>query len=184
MLVRWAHFACHGDIGSDSLVLVIPSGTHDARFVTHDADKTSSDLSMEEVQEGVKPGHRATVVLSACNTGQDDIKTEGVGVGLARGFVMANTSAAVVSLWSVSCADFCSTVFCFVLLATATIPLRMTHTYVYSGIQLLFRSMQRLEFSIYFKLDLCSVAFATNLSVDVGVDIWQVFRLMTEAQQH
>ena len=58
----WAHFACHGDIGSDSLVLVIPGGTHDARFITHDADKTSSDLSMEEVQEGVKLGHRATVV--------------------------------------------------------------------------------------------------------------------------
>jgi len=170
----WAHFACHGDIDSDSLVLAIPSGTHDA-------DKATSDLSMEEVQEGVKLGHGATVVLSACNTGRGDIKAEGV-VGLARGFLMANASAAVVSLWSVSCADFCSTMFCFVLLATATIPLRMTHTYVHNGIQLLFRFMQRMEFSFY--LDLSHVAFAKNLSIGVGVDIRQVFRLTTEARQH
>ena len=42
-----------------------------------------------------------TVVLRACNTGPGEIKAEGV-VGLARGFLFANASAAVVSLWSVA----------------------------------------------------------------------------------
>lgn len=94
---RWAHFACHGDIDSDSLVLAIPAGTKD----TADA---SLDLSMKEVQKGVKLGHGATVVLSACNTGRGDIKAEGV-VGLSRGFLLAGAAATLVSLWAVS--------FCF-----------------------------------------------------------------------
>jgi hypothetical protein len=64
-----------------------------------------ADLSMLEVQgseqeKGVKMASGATVVLSACNTGRGEIKAEGV-VGLARGFLLANASAAVVSLWSV-----------------------------------------------------------------------------------
>ncbi len=65
----------------------------------------ASDLSMHEVQggegaQGVRLAQGATVVLSACNTGRGEIKAEGV-VGLARGFLLANASAAVVSLWSV-----------------------------------------------------------------------------------
>jgi hypothetical protein len=65
----------------------------------------ASDLSMLEVQgsegaEGVRLAPGATVVLSACNTGRGEIKAEGV-VGIARGFLLANASAAVVSLWSV-----------------------------------------------------------------------------------
>jgi CHAT domain-containing protein len=64
-----------------------------------------ADLSMLEVQgsegaQGVRLAEGATVVLSACNTGRGEIKAEGV-VGLARGFLLANASAAVVSLWSV-----------------------------------------------------------------------------------
>jgi hypothetical protein len=50
---------------------------------------------------GVRLGQGATVVLRACNTGRGDIRAEGV-VGLARGFLLANAAAAVVSLWSVS----------------------------------------------------------------------------------
>jgi CHAT domain-containing protein/tetratricopeptide (TPR) repeat protein len=65
----------------------------------------ASDLSMHEVQgsegaQGVRLAQGATVVLSACNTGRGEIKAEGV-VGLARGFLLANASATVVSLWSV-----------------------------------------------------------------------------------
>jgi CHAT domain-containing protein/tetratricopeptide (TPR) repeat protein len=65
----------------------------------------ASDLLMNEVQgseqeKGVKMAPGATVVLSACNTGRGEIKAEGV-VGIARGFLLANASAAVVSLWSV-----------------------------------------------------------------------------------
>jgi CHAT domain-containing protein len=64
-----------------------------------------ADLSMLEVQgsegaQGVRLAPGATVVLSACNTGRGEIKAEGV-VGVARGFLLANASAAVVSLWSV-----------------------------------------------------------------------------------
>jgi hypothetical protein len=65
----------------------------------------ASDLSMLEVQgsegaQGVRLAPGATVVLSACDTGRGEIKAEGV-VGLSRGFLLANASAAVVSLWSV-----------------------------------------------------------------------------------
>ena len=65
----------------------------------------ASDPSMHDVQggegeQGVQLAHGATVILSACNTGRGEIKAEGV-VGLARGFLLANASAAVVSLWSV-----------------------------------------------------------------------------------
>jgi CHAT domain-containing protein len=64
-----------------------------------------ADLSMLEVQgsegaQGVRLAPGATVVLSACDTGRGEIKAEGV-VGVARGFLLANASAAVVSLWSV-----------------------------------------------------------------------------------
>jgi CHAT domain-containing protein len=74
------------------------------KLVPRPASKTS-DLSMHEVQgsegaQGVRLAPGATVVLSACNTGRGEIKAEGV-VGLSRGFLLANASAAVVSLWSV-----------------------------------------------------------------------------------
>jgi CHAT domain-containing protein len=95
----WAHMALHGDLETDSLVLAIPFGSADQ-------DKDSG-LSMREVQgseqeqvQGVQMAAGATVVLSACNTGRGEIKAEGV-VGIARGFLLANASAAVVSLWSV-----------------------------------------------------------------------------------
>lgn len=101
----WAHFACHADIETDTLVLAIPA----------DASTNSNstpDLSMHEVQgtdamEGVclRPG--STVVLSACNTGRGDIRPEGV-VGLGRGFLFANASATVVSLWSVDDSSTCT----------------------------------------------------------------------------
>jgi CHAT domain-containing protein len=94
-----AHMALHGDLETDSLVLSIPRGS-----VDQDKD---SGLSMQEVQgseqeqvQGVKMAPGATVVLSACNTGRGEIKAEGV-VGIARGFMLANASATVVSLWSV-----------------------------------------------------------------------------------
>jgi CHAT domain-containing protein/tetratricopeptide (TPR) repeat protein len=87
----WAHMALHGDLETDSLVLAIPAGA--------DQD-TDSGLSMPEVQGSVQMAPGATVVLSACNTGRGKIMAEGV-VGLARGFLMANASATVGSLWSV-----------------------------------------------------------------------------------
>jgi tetratricopeptide (TPR) repeat protein/CHAT domain-containing protein len=96
----WAHMALHGDLETDSLVLAIPRGSADQ-------DKDSG-LSMREVQgseqeqvQGVQMAAGATVVLSACNTGRGEIKAEGV-VGIARGFLLANASATVVSLWSVA----------------------------------------------------------------------------------
>ncbi len=92
--------ALHGDLETDSLVLAIPRGSADQ-------DKDSG-LSMREVQgseheqvQGVKMAPGATVVLSACNTGRGEVKAEGV-VGIARGFLLADASAAVVSLWSVA----------------------------------------------------------------------------------
>jgi CHAT domain-containing protein len=96
----WAHMALHGDLETDSLVLAIPRGSADQ-------DKDSG-LSMREVQgseqeqvQGLRMAPGATVVLSACNTGRGEIKAEGV-VGIARGFLLANASATVVSLWSVA----------------------------------------------------------------------------------
>jgi hypothetical protein len=59
-----------------------------------------NEVQGSEQEKGVKMAPGATVVLSACNTGRGEIKAEGV-VGLARGFLLANASAAVVSLWSV-----------------------------------------------------------------------------------
>eukprot|EP00961_Rhodomonas_salina_P223424 3021206-Rhodomonas_salina.1 len=61
---------------------------------------------MTEVQgsaadSGVRLLAGATVVLSACNTGRGRIKAEGV-VGLTRGFLSANASCCIASLWSVS----------------------------------------------------------------------------------
>jgi CHAT domain-containing protein len=91
----WVHVACHADLETDALVLADPS----------DGADLDSDLTMHEVQgsegaQGVRLAQGATVVLSACNTGRGEIKAEGV-VGLARGFLLANASATVVSLWSV-----------------------------------------------------------------------------------
>jgi CHAT domain-containing protein/tetratricopeptide (TPR) repeat protein len=91
----WAHMALHGDLETDSLVLAM----------SKDSADQASDLSMHEVQgsegeQGVRLAQGATVVLSACNTGRGEIKAEGV-VGIARGFLLANASATVVSLWSV-----------------------------------------------------------------------------------
>jgi len=110
----WAHFACHGDLETDSLILAI-STENDVAFSDAE-DNLSSNLSMNEIQgidaveglkgsktlKGVQLSRGATVVLSACNTGRGDIKAEGV-LGLARGFLMANAAATVMSLWSVSC---------------------------------------------------------------------------------
>ena len=122
---RWVHFSCHGDIDTDSLVLasandhVLPGGfplvLSDLRWQMVDPSQSlyesgvwdqNSDLSMQEVQgnekmAGVRLGYGATVVLSACNSGRGDIKSEGV-VGLARSFLLANAAATVVSLWAVS----------------------------------------------------------------------------------
>lgn len=94
----WVHFACHGDVDNDSLVLAAPHGISPGC-------EHLVDLSIEEVpgsmsQEGVKIGNGATAVLSACNTGRGKIKAEGF-VGLARGFLAAGASATVVTLWSV-----------------------------------------------------------------------------------
>ena len=114
----WAHFACHGDLETDSLVLAIPSA-NDVVF-SNTEDNLISNLSMNEIQgidameglkngqiaKGVKLSRGATVVLSACNSGRGEIKAEGV-VGLARGFLMANAAATVMSLWSVRCFDLC-----------------------------------------------------------------------------
>jgi len=94
----WAHFACHGDMDSDSLVLAVPD--------SDDTDHAQPDLSMLEVQgndeesEGVRLSVGATAVLSACNTARGKIRAEGV-VGMCRGFQLAGAAAVVVSLWSV-----------------------------------------------------------------------------------
>jgi len=107
----WAHIACHGDLETDSLIFA------------DTGDNLSSNLSMNEIQgtdtteglkgcktgKGVQLSCGATVVLSACNTGRGEIKAEGV-VGLARGFLMANAAATVMSLWSVSCFHLCFTI--------------------------------------------------------------------------
>jgi CHAT domain-containing protein len=89
----WAHMACHADLETDALVLA---------DLLRELKPKASDLSMGEVlgREGVTLAQGATVVLSACNTGRGDINAEGA-VGLARGFLLANASATVVSLWSV-----------------------------------------------------------------------------------
>jgi CHAT domain-containing protein len=91
----WAHLACHADSETDALILADAS----------DGADQDSNLTMHEVQgseraQGVRLAQGATVVLSACNTARGEIKAEGV-VGLSRGFLLANASATVVSLWSV-----------------------------------------------------------------------------------
>ncbi len=58
------------------------------------------EVQDNEQEKGVEMAPGATVVLSVYNTGRGEIKAEGV-VGIARGFLLANASAAVVSLWSV-----------------------------------------------------------------------------------
>ena len=91
----WAHMACHADLETNALVLANP------RFgVDQDSDLTMHEVQGSEGAKGVRLAQGATVVLSACNTGRGEIKAEGV-VGLARGFLLANASATVVSLWSV-----------------------------------------------------------------------------------
>lgn len=101
----WAHFACHGDKNTNSLVLATPPSCQPG------AEEMEERLSMEEVQgrekeagmqkvAGVQLGSGSTIVLSACNTGAGEIKAEGV-VGLSRGFLLAGAAATVVSLWSV-----------------------------------------------------------------------------------
>ena len=89
---KWAHFACHGDIDTDSLVLALPADTIEGT-------KEMTNLSMTEVQ-GVELARGSTIVLSACNTGRGEINGEGV-VGLSRGFLLAGAASTVVSLWSV-----------------------------------------------------------------------------------
>ena len=97
----WVHFACHGDMDTDSLVLAVPDSS--------DPDHAQPNLSRLEVQgsdeaadkiEGLRLGHGATVFMSACNTAKGKITANGV-VGMGRGFQMAGAAATVVSLWSV-----------------------------------------------------------------------------------
>ena len=88
----WGHFACHGDLDKNALVLAIPSNTNTAT-------NQETNLSMIEVQS-VRLAKGSTLVLSACNTGRGEIKAEGV-LGLSRGFLLAGASSTVVSLWSV-----------------------------------------------------------------------------------
>jgi len=85
---KLVHLACHADVRTNSLLL------------SHQEDCITGDLSMEEVQTHLKLAPGATVVLSACNTGQGVIMGEGV-VGLSRGFLFAGAGAVVSSLWPV-----------------------------------------------------------------------------------
>jgi len=105
----WAHFACHGDLETNSLILA-KSTENDIAF-SDAGNNPSSNLSMNEIQgidaveglkgsktlKGVQLSRGATVVLSACNTGRGDFKADGV-VGLERAFLMANAAATVMSL--------------------------------------------------------------------------------------
>jgi CHAT domain-containing protein len=94
--VDWAHFSCHADKDTQSLLLATP------HVSTIGADKWAlmKSLSMKDVETEVEMGVGSTAVLSACDTGLGEIKPEGV-MGLARGFLSAGASATVVSLWSV-----------------------------------------------------------------------------------
>ena len=98
----WAHFACHGDMDTNSLVLAVLKSCLDAPGGAQGAKE--ADLSMKEVQRHVRMRAGSTVVLSACNTGRGKITAEGV-IGLARAFLFACVAAIVVSLWSVSAAS-------------------------------------------------------------------------------
>jgi CHAT domain-containing protein len=94
--VGWAHFSCHADKDTQSLLLATP---HVSRMGA-DEWALRKHLSMKDVETQVEMRVGSTVVLSACNTGRGEIKAEGV-LGLARGFLSAGAAAAVVSLWSV-----------------------------------------------------------------------------------
>jgi CHAT domain-containing protein len=94
--VGWAHFSCHADKDTQSLLLATPH----VRRMGADEWARMKNLSMKDVETEVKMGVGSTAVLSACNTGRGEIKAEGV-VGLARGFLSAGAAATVVSLWSV-----------------------------------------------------------------------------------
>ena len=98
----WAHFACHGDMDTNSLVLAVLKSCLDAPGGAQGAKE--ADLSMKEVQRHVRMRAGSTVVLSACNTGRGKITAEGI-IGLARAFLFACVAAIVVSLWSVSAAS-------------------------------------------------------------------------------
>ena len=80
--VGWAHFSCHADKDTQSLLLATP------HVSTIGADKWApmKYLSMKDVETEVEMRVGSTVVLSACNTGRGEIKAEGV-VGLACGFL-------------------------------------------------------------------------------------------------
>ncbi len=91
----WVHVACHADLETDALVLALPADKAD-----QDSDLTMREVQGSEGAQGVLLAQGATVVLSACNTARGEIMGEGV-VGLARGFLFANASATVASLWSV-----------------------------------------------------------------------------------
>jgi hypothetical protein len=71
----WAHFACHGDMDTNSLVLAVPPGGAQGA--------KEADLSMKEVQRRVRMRAGSTAVLIACNTGRGKITAEGV-IGAAR----------------------------------------------------------------------------------------------------
>jgi CHAT domain-containing protein/tetratricopeptide (TPR) repeat protein len=91
------HFATHGllddfsGLGIPGAIALAPDGTgkpNDGLLTTDELTNESFKLQAD------------LVVLSACNTGQSDIKGDGV-IGLSRSFLAAGVPTLVVSLWSV-----------------------------------------------------------------------------------
>ena len=82
--VGWAHFSCHADEDTQSLLLL--------RATPHVSTMGADDwarmkyLSMKDVETDVEMAVGSTAVLSACDSGLGEIKAE-VVIGLARGFL-------------------------------------------------------------------------------------------------
>jgi CHAT domain-containing protein len=91
------HFATHGllddfgGMGIPGAIALAPDGTGQP----NDGLLTTDELTDESLKLQAD-----LVVLSACNTGQGDIKGDGV-IGLSRSFLAAGVPSLVVSLWSV-----------------------------------------------------------------------------------
>jgi CHAT domain-containing protein len=94
--VGWAHFSCHADKDTQSLLLATP---HVSTMGDEDWARMKY-FSMKDVEKDVEMAVGSTAVLSVCDSGLGEIKAEGV-IGLARGFLSAGAAATVVSLWSV-----------------------------------------------------------------------------------